>query len=116
MADYPNDMVTIDLIGADGEWRFAVHRNILCSTSTYFRTCLKPEWLDSRTDSHNIKMRDVDPGAMERWIGWSYTRRISLDLAAREKCANAEQIANHVQNLFTTLAHDVKFSDRILDI
>lgn len=60
-------------------------------------------------------MRDLDPGAMERWIGWSYTRSISLDLAAREKCENAEQTANHVQSLYITLAHDVKFSDRILD-
>jgi hypothetical protein len=65
-SDLGTDFVKIT-VGTDSTLKtFAVHENLLCERSGFFRTCLNGKWKES--DDRNITLPDDDPSIIQLYI------------------------------------------------
>ncbi|KAK4495195.1 hypothetical protein PRZ48_013522 [Zasmidium cellare] len=64
------DVVTVVVGKGDKETRFSVHKELLCSSSTFFRAATSGQWKESVDKS--IKLREALPFAFRIYVEWLY--------------------------------------------
>ncbi|XP_043911379.1 kelch-like protein 10 [Protopterus annectens] len=82
--------ILCDAILKVDEVEMKVHRNILCSCSSYFRTLFTGSWSNSKKMVHIIS--GISPDTMEKIIEYAYTRTVSItDSNVQQLLAAADQ-------------------------
>lgn len=61
-----------------------MHKDVLCSTSEYFKRALNGAWKEACSEP--FMLPDIDAEAFSVYINWLYTQRLGSDLFTNESC------------------------------
>ncbi|KAF2869128.1 hypothetical protein BDV95DRAFT_112896 [Massariosphaeria phaeospora] len=68
-------MITV-IVGEDAnEQKFAVHKDLICSRSEFFRTCMNGKWKES--EDKIVKLPEEDPKVFERYLQSLYAGHVN---------------------------------------
>ncbi|PVH87576.1 hypothetical protein DL98DRAFT_635289 [Cadophora sp. DSE1049] len=69
-------VITLEVGGGDNPTKFAVHKAVLCSSSPFFESACKPEWMTA--EDCVIKLPVDDPVAVQAMVYWMYHNVICI--------------------------------------
>jgi hypothetical protein len=101
-----------------GDQLLRVHKDVICSTSTFFQRAMKPEWANQRDDPHILDMSDDLAHIVKDYIAWCYSGEIltvSCKHAVGDKGVAKETFAKEVEKTFITLAEAYVFGGKVID-
>ena len=72
---FPSHGIEAVTITVGNTKQFLIHKNLLCTTSCYFKAALTGHFKESLTNQ--LKLKDQDPDAFELFYGYLYNSRLS---------------------------------------
>jgi hypothetical protein len=79
ICSYDQETIVAVLIGPD-ERRFAVHKDVICAKSGFFRAACSTRWREGL--ERLIRLPEVQPNIFQAYVDWTYTGKLRLGAAA----------------------------------
>ncbi|KAM0704432.1 hypothetical protein Q7P35_008666 [Cladosporium inversicolor] len=73
---YGHETIITVLVGPD-EHRFAVHKDVICATSKFFRAACSTRWL--KIGERFIRLPDIQPSDFRVYVHWSYRGNLVVE-------------------------------------
>lgn len=106
-------MLTVT-VGTNGT-TYPIHQSLVCASSKFFRSAVKPEWTSSKADPRAVDLSEEVPGTFEIYVHWLYFK--TLPTVRMEPKAN---IASEYKDLARCYVLgekliDIEFKNAVLD-
>jgi hypothetical protein len=103
-------MITVK-VGNNGT-TFPVHESVVCDSSAFFKSAMKPEWTSAT--SRIVDLTDEDPNIFEIYLHWLYFKTLST-IHNRPPIADIEYIELAQCYVLGEKLLDMKFKNAVID-
>jgi hypothetical protein len=93
----------------------SVHRGVLCQSSEFYQSVMKPEWIQLREQPDIVGLFEDSLQAATDYIRWLYSNRISIRLYNAGEDAR-DRRAEEAEKVFVLLAEAYVFGEKIIDV
>lgn len=91
-----------------------IHRGVLCKSSGFFQSALKPEWSESREQPDVIDLPDDSVETVSDYIRWLYSGNLPIKIYNADGDTR-EKVAVEAEKVFVLLAEAYVFGEKIVD-
>jgi hypothetical protein len=107
---YDQETVVAILVGPD-EHRFAVHKDIICAKSEFFRAACSTRWLQEKV----IRLPEIKPNIFQVYSHWAYADTLVPGATATSTSSNKASSRGLVDlYLLGDVLDDVKFRNKAM--
>ncbi|KAH8730391.1 hypothetical protein GQ44DRAFT_644387 [Phaeosphaeriaceae sp. PMI808] len=95
-----------------------IHRGVLCKSSVFFKSAMKPEWTNLREQQDIIDLPEDSVETVSDYIRWLYSDNIPVKLheAGEASEGTRKERAEEAERVYIQLAEAYVFGEKIVDV